>query len=123
MKFLEKLTEWNNGISRGARAKFAKELKVTETTVMRWVNGDIPSEEKIRDMAKVLKMTEKEVINLFSESDGKQVQNVAGDNNGTMQQVVNIATKEDFDNFRREVKKEIECLNLKLDLILERIKK
>lgn len=49
------LQEWNGGVLRGAQAKLAKELELTQSAITRWMNGiQIPSEENIRAIAKVL---------------------------------------------------------------------
>lgn len=133
MKFIECLREWNGGISRGARAKLAKVLKVTETTVMRWAKGELPSEEKMRDIAKILNKSEKEVREMFvadnsvnQQGNGNSGNVITGNNNSqnvntALPGVAETEVKEIAGEIK-QMKKDIQILNLKMDLMLEKMK-
>ena len=69
MKTLEELLQkWNNGILRGARRRLAEELGINEATVSMWVSGRAKaSEENINKMAKLFKISEREVRMAFGD--------------------------------------------------------
>ena len=60
------LKKWNNGILRGAQAKLAQQLGLTQSAVARWMNGQqIPSEENILAMSKLFNEPLSKVKNAF----------------------------------------------------------
>lgn len=66
MTLLEKLIEWNGGINRGARRRFAKALGVTDSVVSQWVQGNRkPGEETIIKIARLFKINREEAISLL----------------------------------------------------------
>lgn len=71
MKTLENLLqEWNNGVLRGARRRLSEELKINEATVSMWVSGRAKaSEENIKKMAKLFKISEHEIKAAFGIED------------------------------------------------------
>lgn len=125
MTLKEILRKWNEGFEYGSQVRLAKELKVSEATVARWIAGKLrPSEKKIKEMSKIFNIPVEQISSLFHE-DGKQVQNVGRDNNDTMQQVGNIFEIQNIKSLEikvEQISKDIQILNLKLDLILEKLK-
>ena len=61
-KFEIILQKYNGGNFRGARAKLARDLEVTEATVGRWAKGEMfPSKDKLEQMATLFGVTVEEV--------------------------------------------------------------
>lgn len=69
MNKLEKLLQnWNNGVLRGARRRLAEHLKINEATVSMWLSGRTkPSEENIKKMSKIFKVSETEIQKAFGD--------------------------------------------------------
>lgn len=64
--FIELLKEWNSGIERGAQARFAQDMKLSQSAITRWMSGaQIPSEENIKKMSKLFKKSEEEIKEIF----------------------------------------------------------
>lgn len=135
MNFKNILTEWNDGIFRGAQAKFAREMGVSKVTVMRWLSGALrPSEKQIKNMAKLFKKSEEEIKSMFvvdnsvnqqangnsgnviSGNSFSNVGNVAASHGGAEAEIKELAAKVE------QMGKDIQILNLKMDLILEKMK-
>lgn len=130
------LTEWNDGIFRGAQAKFAREMGVSKVTVMRWLSGALPpSEKQIKNMAKLFKKSEEEIKSMFvvDNSVNQQANGnsgvIMGNNNSN---VNNVAASHggDIEGIRQELREtreslgdKIKVLEAKLDLILEKLRK
>ena len=65
-KFLELLKNFNGGILRGSQRKLAKELKVDESYIANFRNNrQTPSEKLLKQMAKLLKTSEKNLQEIF----------------------------------------------------------
>lgn len=70
-RFLELLTEWNQGIIRGSKAYLARELGITQSIVNSWLaNRKKPGEANIKKMAVIfqnagLNISEEELNSLF----------------------------------------------------------
>jgi transcriptional regulator with XRE-family HTH domain len=61
--FKQLLIRWNKGIKRGSQLRLAKLLGVQETTVSRWVKGNLmPGEEHQKRIAKELGLTPEELM-------------------------------------------------------------
>ena len=70
MKKEELLKEINNGIVRGAQTKIAKDLGVSHVSVLRWFSGQLkPSEENLKKMSQIYKISEKEIKEAFDWED------------------------------------------------------
>lgn len=131
--FAELLKEWNDGISRGAQAKLAKELNVSHVTILKWGKMELrPSEKQIRKMSILFKKTEEEIRAVFDNQRGGDVNSQFGNgvqvsgksNTGA---IYNFADK--FENYSEvmrmrieSLEKDIEIVKSKLDLILEKLK-
>lgn len=108
-EFLKLLKKWNGGILRGSQRKFAKELKIAESSVANFIKGrQIPSEKLIRDMAKLLSTSESNLQKIFDLSINN---NIVGDKN-------NISINTENQNLKYELelaKKEILFLREQVD--------
>ena len=111
-KFEDLLKKWNGGILRGAKIKLANEIKLPHTNISNWLAGrQNPSETAIKKMSKLFKKTEEEIKDIFGINDKiQQYAKKINHNSGNIN-VINM-----------EYRKEFETINLKLDLILERLK-
>ena len=134
--FKELLTEWNNGYEYGSQVKLARELKLSQSTIMRWVTGALrPSEKQIKNMAKLFKKSEEEIKAMFvvDNSVNQQANGnsgvIMGNNNSN---VNNVAASHggDIEEIRQELREtreslgdKIKVLEAKLDLILEKLRK
>ena len=134
--FKELLTEWNNGYEYGSQVKLARELKLSQSTIMRWVTGALrPSEKQIKNMAKLFKKSEEEIKAMFvvDNSVNQQANGnsgvIMGNNNSN---VNNVAASHggDIEGIRQELREtreslgdKIKVLEAKLDLILEKLRK
>lgn len=64
--FLDEVVRWNGGYRRGAAAKFARAVGVSEPVMSRWMKGkDAPGEEKMRVVAEALKLDLETVGGMF----------------------------------------------------------
>ena len=71
--FYRVVIQWNAGIQRGAKRKFAAACRVTEVTAGRWMNKNQPPDEESRaEVAKVLGMTAAQLMTLFPGHDAQQ---------------------------------------------------
>lgn len=60
------LRKWNNGILRGAQARLAQELGLSQSAIVRWMSGQqTPSEENIFAMSKLFNEPINKVKNAF----------------------------------------------------------
>ena len=137
MNFKKILTEWNDGIFRGAQAKFAREMGVSKVTVMRWLSGALPpSEKQIKNMAKLFKKSEEEIKSMFvvDNSVNQQANGNSGNviSGNSFSNVGNVAASHggDIEGIRQELLEtreslgdKIKVLEAKLDLILEKLRK
>ena len=127
--FKELLTEWNNGYEYGSQVKLARELKLSQSTIMRWVTGALrPSEKQIKNMAKLFNKSEEEIKAMFVVDNSVNQQ--ANGNSGNVSQTVNNAGGGDIEEIRQELREtreslgdKIKILEAKLDLILEKLRK
>lgn len=127
--FKELLTEWNNGYEYGSQVKLARELKLSQSTIMRWVTGALrPSEKQIKNMAKLFKKSEEEIKSMFVVDNSVNQQ--ANGNSGNVSQTVNNAGGGEIEGIRQELREtreslgdKIKILEAKLDLILEKLRK
>ncbi|MDR3112232.1 MAG: hypothetical protein LBU55_03565 [Elusimicrobiota bacterium] len=137
------LKEWNNGILRGARLKLAKVLQVSTTTVLRWFDGEQVSEENVKKLAEIFKKPKKEIERIFRAKQGciscySGIGHSGDGNKGNIQYPIDNLTKLDileelrmlYEKLDLKVEEKIntlkltqENLALKLDLILEKLKK
>lgn len=79
-KFEELLKKMNNGILRGAKRNLANKLKVNESLIGRLANGkQSPSEKIIKEMTKILSISEDNLKKIFEIRDQSIVS--IGDNN------------------------------------------
>lgn len=73
LSFEKLLKDFNSGIKSGSQSKLAKKLGIVSQSVNQWLSGKtIPSEENIVKMAKIFKISQKELENIFKlEEDDK----------------------------------------------------
>lgn len=77
-KFLELLKNFNGGILRGSQRKLAKELDVDESYIANLRNNrQAPSEKLLKEMSKILKISEKNLQEIFEVTE--QVSNVSNE--------------------------------------------
>jgi predicted transcriptional regulator len=114
----ELIRNWNGGIFRCAQSKLAKALGVSTPTITRWVKGDlIPSEIQVKKMSRILKKPEEEIKEIFNV---KNKVSINANNNRNIRGGINqVVYASDMDI----LKKDMESVNLKLDLLLEKLKK
>jgi transcriptional regulator with XRE-family HTH domain len=63
MTFEEYLISWNGGKIRGAQTRLAKKLKIAQSAISRWVNGDgIPEEDLRIPVAKELGISVEQLL-------------------------------------------------------------
>jgi transcriptional regulator with XRE-family HTH domain len=113
----ELLKEWNNDVLRGSAAKLANILKLNPSSVSDWLSEKkFPSEENIKNMSKIFKKSEAEIKEIFDVKGGV-VQNAKNikNNSGEINKVVHA------DN--ELLNEKLKNMDLKLDLILEKLKK
>jgi repressor LexA len=65
MTFSEILKQWNGGIWRGVTTRLAKSAGVSLPTASGWINGDVPGEESLRKLSKILDVGEQELRDSF----------------------------------------------------------
>ena len=118
MKFIDILKEWNGGIIRGARAKFARVMNVSKVTVMRWVNGEVPSEIQLKKMSQMFNKSEEEIKAMFVD-DNFINKTVWKENNRTIPQGYGNAGVDGLE----EIKKELKEIILKMDKIVVLLEK
>ena len=64
--FLNLLYKWNDGIERGAKAKFAKALGITQSVIGSWIMGrQKPGEVNIRKMSVILGVSARTLKEIF----------------------------------------------------------
>jgi transcriptional regulator with XRE-family HTH domain len=116
-EFEIELEKWNKGIFRGAKKKLSEKIKVSDSAISAWMSGHShPAADKIAKIAKEFGKSEDEIKDIFGVKE-KFFQNAVGNKN--IKGNVNCISNANFDF----LKKEFETLNLKLDLILEKLKK
>lgn len=70
-QFLQLLTEWNQGITRGSKVRMARELDITQSVIGSWLAGrQKPGEANIKKMAVIfqnagLNVSEEDLNNIF----------------------------------------------------------
>ena len=111
------LKEWNSGISRGAKANSERALNISRGKMTDYLSGrQNPSEETIRNMAKLFNKSEEEIKRIFCSEKEKPAyaQN-------------NIRSKGSFHQVINEFKSEtlfaqMRTLEAKIDLLIQLVK-
>lgn len=61
------LIEWNGGIERGAQVRLSREIKAAETTISKWLTGQLtPSELKKRKLSEIFKVSLQDIEKAIS---------------------------------------------------------
>jgi transcriptional regulator with XRE-family HTH domain len=127
MTNFEKILEaWNDGIFRGAKVKFSREIGVDDSTVSAWLNGHSkPGVDKIKKMSKVLNISEDDIMKMLNINNKNLINNLNSNNNvkGNVIQSLNDPNVELLKKDLEIVKEKMISQDLKLDLILEKLKK
>jgi transcriptional regulator with XRE-family HTH domain len=115
-KIKEFFKEINNGIYYGSQSKLARDINTQTSLACDYANGKSkPSENHVKKMAALYKKSEDEIKDIFSIREKCRVYQYASNIGGSNEQIFNPQA----DDFFAERLKSIE---LKLDLILARIK-
>jgi transcriptional regulator with XRE-family HTH domain len=97
-KFIELLKNYNGGFVRGSSRKLAKALSINESSISNLIKGrQTPSEKLLKQMAKVLKVSQPELENIFN--DTKDTTKLSQENSFLKQQ---LKLKQEEINFLKE---------------------
>lgn len=97
-KFIELLKTYNDGFVRGSARKLAKALSINESSISNIIRGrQKPSEKLLKQMSKVLKVSQPELENIFN--DTKNTTKLSQENSLLKQQ---LKLKQEEINFLKE---------------------
>jgi transcriptional regulator with XRE-family HTH domain len=127
MTNFEKVLEaWNNGIFRGAKVKLSRKIGVNDSTISAWLGGHSkPGVDKIKKMSEILNISEDDILKMFNIDNKNSIHNLNSNNNvkGNITQTINGYNLELFKKDLEIMKEKLISQDLKLDLILEKLKK